>query len=106
MSIIKRGAITVREHAAPPGRAYSYVVHCGACDLDDESLPARMPNEALAQLRRARPTTGAHRDGGAGQPWLIITGNDANGGNVPPFVRCGDCRTDRATGDVSSRPND
>ncbi len=54
-----------------------------------------MPNVALAHLRGPRSTTdgpiGASRDG---RPWLIITGNDANGGNIRPYVRCGTCRGD------------
>ena len=97
MSIIERGAITVHQHAVPAGRAYSYVVRCGACSLEVESPRVDMPNKGLALLRGRRATLGASSiaDGGDGRPWLIVTGNDANGGNIRPFVRCGDCRGDR-----------
>ncbi len=98
MTIIKRGAIAVRGHAALTGRTYGYVVRCGACGLEAESPRAAMPNVALAHLRGSHSTTDgptdATRAGGDGRPWLIITGNDANGGSILPFVRCGDCRGD------------
>lgn len=96
---IKRGTITIREHMVSTSRVYGYAVQCGACGPEVESLPRAMPNGALAQLRGPRSMTdvpiNAHRDGGDGRPWLIITGNDANGGNISPFVRCGACRGDR-----------
>ena len=98
MSVIKRGTITVRSYLVSPGRAYSYVVQCGACGLEAESPPTGMPNETLAYLRglRSAPDVLTDMDHDVGRPWLIIDGNDANGGNFRPFVRCGACRTDPA----------
>lgn len=100
MRLIERGAVTIHRQVVPCGRVHSYIVRCGACGLEVESPGADMPNEGLAYLRGRelvvdRPTTG-DRAGADGRPWLIVGGNDANGGNVPPFVRCGKCRRDRA----------
>ena len=95
MSIIERGTLTIRRQAVPCGRVYSYVARCGACDLQVESLPGDMPGAGLASLRGPYAPVGQHRGDGDGRPWLIITGNDANGGNFAPFVRCGACRSDR-----------
>ena len=100
MTIIERGTLSVRKHAVPCGQLYSYTVRCGACGLEVESLRADMPNRGLAHLRGPRSSmddpVGQNGDGGDGRPWLIVAGNDANGGNFAPFVRCGDCRGDRS----------
>ncbi len=100
MSMIERGALTIRHRAVPCGQVYSYIARCGACGLEVESPRGDMPNVGLADLRASRPPSGTLRgrtgDGDAGRPWQIVSGNDANGGNIPPFVRCGGCRGDRA----------